>query len=389
MTFEHTTKIITGDSPGRETAIHYYTIGPDDAPKKVYMQAALHGDEQPGILILHHLLEMLREADERGELNARFVLFPMVNPLGMGNIMFHQHQGRYDYVSGVNQNRQWPDLYEAIHRENTILPRDDAAENTAYIRDLVKKWLDNRQSMDAPNARMNALSQQRQIIMEQAYDADYVFDVHCDDESLLHIFTLPQLMPGLQPLADWTGAAATLTAEDSGGGSFDEVWSTLWTRLANDYPDHPFDLCYSMTMEYRGRFDTFDDLNRQDAHNLIGYFQSEGLIAANPGARGNAKPQPAPEPQDLAATQMLRVDQSGLLAYQVGLGDYVKKGEVVAELIALDGENAFSERTPILSGTDGIVISRNSQKYVWPGCSIAKIVGKEILPDRGEYLLED
>ena len=142
-------------------------------------------------------------------------------------------------------------------------------------------------------------------------------------------------------------------------------------------------------MEYRGRFDTFDDLNRQDAHNLIGYFQSEGLIAANPGARGNAKPQPAPEPQDLAATQMLRVDQSGLLAYQVGLGDYVKKGEVVAELIALDGENAFSERTPILSGTDGIVISRNSQKYVWPGCSIAKIVGKEILPDRGEYLLED
>ena len=56
----------------------------------------MHADEQPGILILHHLLQLLRDADAAGELNAQFVLFPMVNPLGMGDIEFGQHQGRYN-----------------------------------------------------------------------------------------------------------------------------------------------------------------------------------------------------------------------------------------------------------------------------------------------------
>ena len=378
MAFQHHSKTITGDAPGRATHLHYYVIGPEDAEKKVYMQAALHADEQPGILILHHLMNQLKEADGRGELKARFVLFPMVNPLGMANIEFHQHQGRYDPPSGRNHNRNWPDLYREILGQGPIEPGQDARANSRYIRGRVKQWLDE-------HPPVTALAQQRHIIMEQAHDADYVFDMHCDDDSLLHIFTLPDLMPALKPLADWSGAAATMVAADSGGGSFDEVWSTLWTRLKADFPDHPFDLCYSMTMEYRGRSDTFDEINASDAANLFHYFQGEGLIEGQP----DHQPEPARPASDLRATEMLRVEQAGLLAYQVELGDEVSKGEVIADLISLDGDNAFQLRTPIRTRTNGIVISRNSQKYVWPGCSIAKVVGTELLPDRGEYLLED
>jgi len=101
------------------------------------------------------------------------------------------------------------------------------------------------------------------------------------------------------------------------------------------------------------------------------------------------RPTATPAGTDLAATEMTRVQQAGLLAYKVQLGDVVKKGDVLADLISLDGEGAFVERTPILAGTDGVIISRNIHKYVWPGCSIAKIVGKEKLASRGEYLLED
>ena len=94
MSFEKITRTLVGDSPGKTTELTYFRIGPDNAERKVYLQAALHADEQPGILILHHLLKMLRKADTAGELNAGFVLFPMVNPLGMGDIEFGQHQGR-------------------------------------------------------------------------------------------------------------------------------------------------------------------------------------------------------------------------------------------------------------------------------------------------------
>ncbi len=120
MSFEKVSSVLLGDTPGRSTELNYFRIGPETGnktAKKVYLQAALHADEQPGIMVLHHLLPLLRAADAAGELKARFVLMPMVNPLGMGDIEFGQHQGRYNRGTGVNHNRDWPVLYDAVGAE--------------------------------------------------------------------------------------------------------------------------------------------------------------------------------------------------------------------------------------------------------------------------------
>ena len=63
---------------------------------------------------------------------------------------------------------------------------------------------------------------------------------------------------------------------------------------------------------------------------------------------------------------------------------------MVADIIAMDGPEAFLARTPLRAGTDGFILSRASAKYAIPGSSVAKIVGTQILPTRaGGYLLED
>jgi uncharacterized protein len=298
----------------------------------------------------------------------------------MGDIGFRQHQGRYDRASGVNFNRNWPDLFKAIHTKLVDQLGDNAVHNIQLVRVAIKDWLKQQQPV-------NALQQQRQCVMQEAFDADYVLDLHCDNEALPHIFSVPQSAQVMQDLSDWMGAAATLFAEDSGGYSFDEVWSNVWLDLAKAYPDKVIPLaCHSATLEYRGQFDTFDALNQEDAERLYGFLQSQALIG---GDLIRPRPGATPAGTDLAATEMTRVQQAGLLAYKVQLGDTVKKGDVLADLIVLDGEGAFVERMPILAGTDGVIISRNIHKYVWPGCSIAKIVGKEKLESRGEYLLED
>lgn len=377
---EKITQVITGDSPGKTTQLIYFKLGFEQAEKKVYLQAALHADEQPGILVLHHLLKLLEQAEVQGLLKARFVVFPMVNPLGMGDLGFRQHQGRYDRASGVNFNRNWPDLFKAVSASVAEQLNHDAAHNLQVVRLALKAWLAKQQPV-------TALQQQRHFVMQAAFDADYVLDLHCDNEALPHIFTVPQSAEVMQDLSDWMGAAATLLAEESGGYSFDELWSTLWLDLAKAYPDKALPLaCHSATLEYRGQFDTFDDLNADDAERLYGFLQSQGLIAGE-----LIRPHPAPTPAgtDLAATEMTRVQQAGLLAYKVKLGDRVKKGEILADLIALEGEGAFLGRTPIIAGTDGVIISRNMNKYVWPGCSVAKVVGSVKLETRGEYLLED
>jgi hypothetical protein len=49
MSFELKTVALQGDTPGATTSFSYYVIGPENAPEKVHLQAALHADEQPGI----------------------------------------------------------------------------------------------------------------------------------------------------------------------------------------------------------------------------------------------------------------------------------------------------------------------------------------------------
>ena len=97
-----------------------------------------------------------------------------------------------------------------------------------------------------------------------------------------------------------------------------------------------------------------------------------------------------PEGLPFEATEIVRADRPGLVAYRVDLGEQVNAGQPVADIISMEGPEAYMARTPILAGTDGFVLSRLSQKYVSRGAGIAKIVGTRILPGRkGAYLLED
>lgn len=379
MSFEQVRINLAGDGPGRHTELNYYRIGPENAEKKVYLQAAIHADEQPGILVLHHLLQLLREADESGLLKARFVLFPMVNPLGMGDIEFQKHQGRYYRTTGVNYNRAWPELYPETADELANRLDDDAEVNVRRVREVLRGWVDEM-------PRGTAIDDWRYALYAEACDADYVFDLHCDDDALLHLFSAPQMHDEIQQLANWTGAAATMLAEDSGGGSFDEVWPAIWLRLAREFPDKSIPLpVLTCTVEYRGQLDTFDRYNRADAENLYGYFHEQGLIE---GPSMGEKIEAA-APTDLRATEYLRSPQAGLLAYCVEPGDWVEKGDKVADLIQLDGDGAFIERIPLRAGTSGMILSRMMTKYVWRDANVSKIVGTELLEHRDNFLLSD
>jgi predicted deacylase len=379
MVFKREQLMLRGDTPGTAIELPFYRIGPSTAPEKVYLQAALHADEQPGTMVLHHLLPMLRQADEQELLRARFVVIPMANPLGMANLVHRTHLGRYDLTSGVNYNRQWPDLFAMIRTQLAGRLNENEAFNVGLIRKAVASWIDAQQPR-------TAVEQLRLFLLKEAHDAEFVLDLHCDSDSLPYIYTSPELMPELQDLADWMGAAAVMTAADSGGGSFDEVLPLLYRKVAATNPGKPVPMATATaTLEYRGVADSFDDYGEQDALRLFGFLCGRGLVAAEPGPvpphRCDATP--------FDATEIVRVDRPGLLAYRVDLGQLVTKGQPIADLIALDGPEAFIARTPIVAGTDGLVLTRSLRKYVTRGEGVAKIVGTVPLPQRKGYLLED
>ena len=380
MAFERKSIGLRNDTPGAITEFVWYAAGPPDAPEKVHLQAALHADEHPGTMVLHHLLPMLRKADDQGLLQARFTIMPVANPLGLANFSFNRHIGRYDGRSGVNFNRRWPDLFAQVRTQLAGRLNEDEHFNVNLIRKAVLQWIESQQPR-------TAAEQLRLILLRECHDAEFILDLHCDTDSLPYIYTSPELMPELQDLSDWMGAAATLTAADSGGGSFDEMLPQLYRKVAQANPGKPVPMASATaTLEYRGEADISDAYGVEDARRLWGFLCGRGLIAAAPGER----PPALPGGTTFEATELVRVDRPGLVAYRVELGEQVRRGQPIADLIALDGPEAYMSRAPILSGTDGFVLSRQTDKYVTRGDSIAKIVGTEVLAARkGAYLLED
>jgi predicted deacylase len=177
-----------------------------------------------------------------------------------------------------------------------------------------------------------------------------------------------------------------LLAEDSGGSSFDETFSTPWTRLAARFPQHPIPAaCLAGTVELRGRADVDDATAKGDAEALFHSLQRFGAVSGNP------PPPPAAlcEATRLDATDTLRSPYAGVVAYAVELGQEVKKGDVIAWVVD-PTQPPEKARRAVATQADGLVLSLRRQRYLLPGMVLAKVVGKEPLPSRqGGPLLED
>ena len=380
---QHITIPLSADTAGAAYTVSYYHFIPDikGTYPKIFLQAGLHADEQPGTLILHYLLDMLEQADKSGQLNAEFIVFPMVNPIGMAQIYNHHHSGRFDFSTGLNFNRNWPDLAECIlNNEPDILGKlsENEPENKDKILSSVRRWI-------ARQTPITALEKLRLEIIKIAIECDVVLDLHCDVDATNHIYIVPQLMPEYQDLANWMGSRVTLTAENSGGGSFDEVWPRLWIDLQRLCPDKPVPPpILSATLEYRGLIDVEETLNKLDAENLMGFFITRGFINSKMDKAAPIMPPALP----FNATQIIKASFSGLVCYHVTLGQRVDEGELIASILLLDGPDAFRKKIPVYAGTSGIVFSMMLQKYIWKGAPLAKIAGSKPLSNRKGVLLE-
>jgi predicted deacylase len=266
---------------------------------------------------------------------------------------------------GTNFNRGWPDLLDGLPAALEGKLGADAAANVAAIRAALRAKIEQLEQRDE-------LSAQRRALLLLSHDADIVLDLHCDDEALSHVFMMPQHWPAGADLAAETGAAACMLCDDSGMRAFDETNSLPFTRLAkllgDRFPIPP--ACFSATVELRGQSDVFDDLAERDARGLYRFLQRRGIVAGDAG----------PLPGACAASPFERADYiavaaGGLIAYKVALGDRVRKGDVVAEIVDPLADDPLRARTPVHAQTDGLVISRCLKKLAAPGDSIGIIVG--------------
>ena len=367
-------------SPGAEFTLTVHRFGTPHARPKAYFQAALHADETPPLLVAHHLLAQLIKADKADEIKGEIIVVPMANPVGLSQNLDGYHVGRHNMDGGGNFNRGFPDLGELVREGLTDKLGPDADANVATIRKSLVAAVDDLETSTAHQTL-------RKTLLAMAVDADIVMDLHCDMEALMHIYIGDALWPELADLAADAGLRAVLLSSDSGGGPFDEACGNPWWSLADAFPEADIPAaCLAGTVEYRGQADVSDEICRVDAEGLFRFLQRRHVVAGDPGPLPDALCVGTP----LSGTQIVKASTPGVIAYAVKLGDKVKKGDLIGHIVDPSASDPATARTPVLAETDGLILSRASDKLVRPGQGIAKVVGTEPLADRqAGALMED
>lgn len=364
-------------SPRHLTVLRY---GKADARPKAYLQAALHADEIPGMLVLHHLRVLLDTAAARGEITGQVLINPYANPIGLAQTVNAKLLGRYALGGAGNFNRQYPDVVDAVATKVSGKLVSNAASNVATIRRAINETLDARKPLEETDRL-------RLTLMRLAADADIVLDLHCDEEALLHVYLGTPLWPTGSDLCAQLGSRVTLLATRSGGNPFDETVGGIWWALAEHFPDKPVPpACLSATVELRGEADVSDEMARADAENLLAFFRRRGVLAGDPGPL----PKPLCDATPLEGTDILRAPVQGVVSYIRNLGEHVDAGDVVAVIVDPGADDPKMARSEVRTVATGLLFVRRNTRYARSGDVLAKVAGATPLAARiGGPLLSD
>lgn len=362
-------------TPGTARTISWLRFGRAGARPKVYIQAAIHANELPGAMALHHLMPMLTTADRAGRIRGEIILVPTVNPIGQSQLVGNNHLGRYDLLSRDNFNRNWLDLSDAVaERVGPGLGRN-AAANTDLIRRAAHAALKAMRPV-------NELQTMRVEIMKLSIDADVVLDLHCDMDAALHLFTAaPDIKGAAQELAADLGIPVTMYNEPFAQAlTFSGVNGALWPRLAARFPDAAIpQACFSCTVELRSQHDVSHEQGASDAGNLYRYLVRRGVIAGRAGPLPRLKSAPTP----ISGMDVGYCSVRGFIVYRVAAGARLKKGDLVCEIIDPLDARGPKARTPMRSRTDGVLFSRKRDGgLAWPGMVAFRIAGAKPLAHR-------
>lgn len=194
---------------GGQRQLSHFHFGAPGTGEKVYLQAGLHADEIPGMLVLHYLKRLLSQAERRGELRGEIILVPVANPPGLAQVLLSSGIGRFDLASGRNFNRDFPDL-AALAQAG--LPADLPGTRPEYLQRV-------RAAMREALAALPAVSEAQALrhhLLSLACDADLVLDLHCDDQAILHLYADPAWQREAKVLAAFLGIGAVLLSQESG-----------------------------------------------------------------------------------------------------------------------------------------------------------------------------
>jgi uncharacterized protein len=353
---------------GMQMKLREYAFGPKDADRSVYLQAALHAGEVPGLLVIQHLLEMLASLELAGTLIGRVTVMTWANPIGMQQVIDGALTGRFDCAGSGNFDRRFPDTCSEVARrvEAGDCPKDGEG---------AKAWL---MEMSAPVAEgQDPVEHLKKMLLWRAFAHDMVLDLHCDKTAVMHVYSNWAHEQRAVTLAQCLRAPVLLLEDQAGGGTFDQAFHDAWSALRRCGIQCGPRQGFAAVVELRGQRDVSDAYAIGDARALLDFFRSEGFVADH----RQTTQQESPAISALEAVDHLKATHTGIVTWHVPVGAHVDRDTVLAEIIRLEDGQTVS-RTAVRSRIDGILVARTHVHFVLSGQRIAMIAGREAVPGR-------
>jgi predicted deacylase len=356
---------LTPASAGTTRQLRSLHFGRAESGRKAYIQASLHADEVPPMLVAQALRERLIALEAAGLIAGEIVLLPMANPIGLSQELQGVLCGRFDMGTGTNFNRHYRHLTAALIPLLEPLLGADAAENTRLIRAACLDLL-------ATQPAQTEVERLKLTLQTLAMDADIVLDLHCDTQAAMHVYTGTPLAHAAGPLARLLGAQALLVSLASGDDPFDETLARVWWELAAHFgPARPVPLaCFAATVELRGELQVEPALADQDARALLEFLRQAGHIEG-PADVELAALTALCEPTPLEGVEPIIAPHNGILVFCKAVGEQVQAGEVVAEVI----DPLTDQRSPLYATVSGRLFARVSRRYATAGMRVCKVAG--------------
>ncbi|MBN3785797.1 succinylglutamate desuccinylase/aspartoacylase family protein [Burkholderia sp. Ac-20353] len=355
-------------SPGMRMTLREYTFGPKDAERSIYLQAALHAGEVPGLLVIQHLLTMLESLEFARALTGRVTVMTWANPIGMQQFVGGTLTGRFDCAGSGNFDRRFPDIGSEVVQQfkagNCPTNRDDAKYRLMEMAKPAEQGSDPVEYL-------------KKILLWRAFAHDMVLDLHCDKTAVMHVYGNWAHERRAVSLSRCLKAPVLLLEDSAGGGTFDQSFHDAWSALRQCGLRSGSRQGFAAVVELRGQRDVSDILAVRDAGALVDFLRIEGFVV---DGQQPVRHEP-PAISALEAVDHLKATRTGIATWSVPVGTFVTRGAEIGVITGLTDGQAES-RTVVRSSIDGILVARMHVHFVLAGQRIAMIAGQDKVPGR-------
>ena len=357
---------LQASSLGTSRHIVAHRFGDPEHGPRVYIQAGIHADEAPAMLVAHHLIQQLQA--RAGDLLGSVTIVPYANPIGLSQRTLALHVGRGDLGVGGNFNRRFPNLGQAAHRALEGRLTGDPQQDRELAHAALAAALAEVPALDD-------LASLRKTLLGLAIGADFVLDLHTHYEGTVYMYTNAIDPKAAAELGRLTGCRAVL--EDTGGAvadgalTLDQACDTAWRALGGLGVAHG---CFTATLEYRGQMDTSDALARADAMALIAFLIRQGVLT------GDATPLPEALCQHTPVEAVAHLVSAvpGITVFHCAPGDKVRKGDLVAEVVDPAEADPSKARHALRAPCDGVLFGRLISRIARPGLVLGSIAAASV-----------